>query len=102
MTRSDLIKQIVAALRRHFPAASYEATQKVAEELGDLVEAAGYVGEARRVKIVYDPKADLAWSARDAESDELMLWAPDRMTLLNDCRERGWTVIDQESPWKSE
>jgi hypothetical protein len=102
MTRSDLIKLIVTTLRRHFPAAPLEATQSVAEELVGVLEAAGAVGEARRVKIVYDPKADLAWSARDDESDELMLWAPDRMTLLNDCRERGWTIIDQESPWKSE
>ena len=101
MTRSDLLSVVAIALRRHFPAAAHDATQALAEELVALFEAAGPVG-SRRVKVVYDPKADLAWSARDAESDELMLWARDRMTLLNDCRERGWTVIDQESPWKSE
>jgi len=102
MTRSDLTKLIITALRRHFPASPHEATQSLAEELIDLFEAAGGVGEARRVKIVYDPKADLAWSARDAASNELMLWESDRRTLLNACRERGWAVIDQESPWKSE
>ena len=101
MTRSELLNLVVSALRRHLPAAAHEATQALAEEIVGLFEAAGPVG-SRRVKIVYDPKADLAWSARDTDSDELMLWAPDRMTLLNDCRERGWTVIDQESPWKSE
>ena len=102
MTRSDLIKLIVTTLRRHFPAAPREATQSVAEELVDLFEAAGPVGQAWRVRIVYDPKADLAWSARDIETEELMLWHADRLTLLRDCRERGWTVVDQDSPWKSE
>ena len=100
MTRSDLTKLVVTALRRHFPAAPHELTQSIAEELVDLFETSGGVADARRVRIVYDPKADVAWSARDAESNELMLWDADRATLLNDCRERGWTVIDQDSPWK--
>ena len=68
----------------------------------DVFAAAGLVGEARRVKIVYDSKADLAWSARDVESNELMLWHADRPLLLRDCRDRGWTVIDQDNPWKAE
>ena len=102
MTRSDLKKLIVAAVRRNFPAAPQEATERLADELVDAIEAAGLMGEVRRVKIVYDPKADLAWSARDIETSELMLWHTDKSTLLRDCRERGWTVIDQESPWKSE
>lgn len=102
MTRSDLMKLIVAAVRRNFPAAPQEATERLAEELVDVFEAAGPIGEARRVKIAYDPKADIAWSARDIETNEMMLWHTDRLTLLRDCRERGWTVIDQESPWKGE
>jgi hypothetical protein len=102
MTRSDLMKLIVAAVRRNFPAAPQDATERLAEELVDVFAAAGPMGETRRVKIVYDPKADLAWSARDIDTNELMLWHADRSTLLRDCRERGWTVIDQESAWKSE
>jgi hypothetical protein len=102
MTRSDLKKLFVAAVRRNLPAAPQEATERLAEDLVDVIEAAGLMAKARRVKIIYDPKADLAWSARDIETDELILWHADRSTLLSDCRERGWTVIDQESPWRSE
>ena len=60
MNGSDLMKLIVAAVRRNLPMAPEEATHRLAEELVDGIEAAGLLGaKARRVRIVYDPKADL-------------------------------------------
>jgi hypothetical protein len=41
MTRSDLKKLFVAAVRRNLPAAPQEATERLAEDLVDVIEAAG-------------------------------------------------------------